>query len=91
MKKSARRARRLPFVRAINRTAEAGTSVGFRVLIDGRPPGAAHGIDVDENGEGTLTGQRLYQLIRQRKPIADRQVEIEFFGSDVELFAITFG
>ena len=65
--------------------------MGFRVLIDGRPPGTAHGIDVDENGEGTLTGQRLYQLIRQRKPIADRQVEIEFFGSDVELFAITFG
>ncbi len=68
-----------------------GTSVRFRVLIDGRPPGAAHGIDVDEQGNGTVTEQRLYQLIRQAKPIADRQFEIEFFDSGVEAFAFTFG
>ena len=67
------------------------TSVRFRVLIDGQPPGAAHGIDVDEQGEGTVTKQRLYQLIRQPKPIADREFQIEFFGSDVEAFAFTFG
>ena len=71
--------------------AAPGTSVRFRVLIDGKPPGAAHGIDVDEQGGGTVTEQRLYQLIRQPKPIADRQFEIEFFGSDVEVFAFTFG
>jgi len=71
--------------------AAPGTSVRFRVLIDGQPPGAAHGIDVDEQGGGTVTEQRLYQLIRQPKPIADRQFEIEFFGSDVEVFAFTFG
>ena len=52
----------------------------FRVLIDGQPPGAAHGVDVDEQGNGTVTEQRLYQLIRQASPIADRQFEIEFLG-----------
>jgi len=71
--------------------ATPGTSVRFRVLIDGQPPGAAHGIDVDEQGDGTVIQQRLYQLIRQPKPIADRQFEIEFLGSGVEVFAFTFG
>jgi thiol-disulfide isomerase/thioredoxin len=71
--------------------APRGTSVRFRVLIDGRPPGAAHGIDVDDQGNGTVTEQRLYQLIRQPKPIADRQFEIEFLDPGVEAFAFTFG
>jgi len=71
--------------------AVRGTSVRFRVLIDGQPPGAAHGIDVDDQGNGTVTEQRLYQLIRQPKPIADRQFEIEFLDSGVEAFAFTFG
>jgi thiol-disulfide isomerase/thioredoxin len=71
--------------------AAPGTSVRFRVLIDGQPPGAAHGIDVDEQGNGTVTEQRLYQLIRQPKPIADRQFEIEFLDPGVEAFAFTFG
>jgi thiol-disulfide isomerase/thioredoxin len=71
--------------------AARGTAVRFRVLIDGQPPGAAHGIDVDDQGNGTVTEQRLYQLIRQPKPIADRQFEIEFLDSGVEAFAFTFG
>jgi hypothetical protein len=71
--------------------AVPATSVSFRVRIDGQPPGAAHGIDVDEQGNGTATEQRLYQLIRQPKPIADRQFEIEFLGPGVEAFAFTFG
>ena len=71
--------------------AARGTSVRFRVLIDGQPPGAAHGIDVDDQGNGTVTEQRLYQLIRQPKPIADRQFEIEFLDPGVEAFAFTFG
>ena len=71
--------------------AAPGTSVRFRVLIDGQPPGAARGSDVDEQGNGTVTQQRLYQLIRQTKPITDRQFEIEFLGSGVEAFAFTFG
>jgi thiol-disulfide isomerase/thioredoxin len=71
--------------------AAPGSSVHFRVLIDGKPPGAAHGVDVDDQGNGTVTDQRMYQLIRQPKPIADRQFEIEFLDSGVEAFAFTFG
>ena len=71
--------------------AARGASVRFRVLIDGKPPGPAHGIDVDDKGYGMVTEQRLYQLIRQPKPIADRQFEIEFLSPGVEVFALTFG
>ncbi len=67
-----------------------GAAVRFRVLIDGRPPGPAHGVDVDEQGDGKVTEQRLYQLIRQPMPIADREFEIEFFDPGVEVFAFTF-
>ena len=68
-----------------------GTSVRFRVAIDGQPPGIAHGVDVDGEGKGTVTQQRLYQLIRQSKPIVDRQFEIEFLDPGVEAFDFTFG
>ena len=44
--------------------AERGPSVPFRVLSDGEPPGAAHGTEVDEGGNGTVSEQRLYQLVR---------------------------
>ena len=71
--------------------AAPGASARFRVLIDGQPPGAAHGTDVDDQGNGTVSEQRLYQLIRQPKPIADRQFEIEFLEPSVEAFAFTFG
>lgn len=63
----------------------------FRALIDGKPPGAAHGIDVDDQGNGMVTEQRLYQLVRQPKPITDRQFEIEFLEPGVEVYAFTFG
>ena len=71
--------------------AVRGTSVRFRVFIDGLAPGEAHGIDVDDQGNGTVTQQRLYQLIRQPGPIADRQFEIEFLDAGVEAFVFTFG
>ena len=71
--------------------AARGTSVRFRVLIDGHAPGAAHGTDVDDQGNGTVTEQRVYQLIRQPKPIADRQFEIEFLDPGAEAFDFTFG
>jgi thiol-disulfide isomerase/thioredoxin len=71
--------------------ATPGAPVKFRVLIDGQPPGVAHGIDVNAQGDGTVTEQRLYQLIRQPGPIVDRQFEIEFFGAGVEAYAFTFG
>ena len=65
--------------------------VRFRVLLDARPPGDAHGSDVDHQGYGTITGQRLYQLIRHPKPIVDRQFTIEFLDAGAEAFAFTFG
>jgi thiol-disulfide isomerase/thioredoxin len=71
--------------------ADQDASVRFRVRIDGQPPGAGHGIDVDEQGNGIAAEQRMYQLIRQPKPIADRQFDIEFLDSGVEAFAFTFG
>jgi len=61
------------------------------VLVDGRPPGNAHGTDVDEQGNGTVIEQRLYQLVRQLKPIADRLFEIEFLDPGVEAYVFTFG
>ena len=66
-------------------------AVPFRVSIDGQPLGANHGSDVDDQGQGRVTEQRLYQLVRQSGPIADRQFEIEFLESGVEAFAFTFG
>jgi thiol-disulfide isomerase/thioredoxin len=68
-----------------------GQSIRFRVRIDGQPPAASHGLDVDDQGNGTVNEQRLYQLIRQPKPIAARQLEIEFVQPGVEAFAFTFG
>ena len=68
-----------------------GMSVQFRVLIDGQPPGAARGIDIDAQGNGILAEPRMYQLIRQPKPITNRQFEIEFASPGVEVFAFTFG
>jgi thiol-disulfide isomerase/thioredoxin len=71
--------------------AAAGTSVRFQVLLDGQPPGAAHGADVDGQGHGTVTEQRLHQLVRQPGPITDRTVEITFLDRGVEAYAFTFG
>ena len=68
-----------------------GTSVPFRVLVDGEPPGAAHGLDADEQGLGTVVHQRLHQLIRERGSITDRTFEITFLGPGVEAYAFTFG
>jgi thiol-disulfide isomerase/thioredoxin len=71
--------------------ASRGASVRFRVLIDQQPPLAAHGSDVDAQGNGTIVEQRLYQLIRQSEPIADRQFDIEFLDPGAEAFVFTFG
>jgi thiol-disulfide isomerase/thioredoxin len=71
--------------------ASRGTSVRFRVFLDGQAPGAAHGSDIDDQGNGMVTDQRLYQLIRQPGPIVDRQFEIAFLDAGVEAFVFTFG
>jgi thiol-disulfide isomerase/thioredoxin len=65
--------------------------VPFRVLLDGEPPGAAHGLDVNEEGHGTLSQQRLHQLIRQPGSIEDRTFEITFLPPGAEAYAFTFG
>lgn len=71
--------------------ATRGTTVRFRVRIDGQPPGDAHGTDLDAQGNGTVTEQRLYQLIRQSEPITDRTFEIEFLDPGAQPFVFTFG
>ena len=63
----------------------------FRVRLDGRAPGAAHGLDVDADGNGVAAEPRLYQLIRQSGVIADHTLEIEFLDAGVEAFSFTFG
>jgi thiol-disulfide isomerase/thioredoxin len=68
-----------------------GTPVRFRVLIDGQVPGAAHGVDVDSQGNGLVTEPRMYQLIRQQGVIVDRLFEIEFLDPGVTTFSYTFG
>jgi thiol-disulfide isomerase/thioredoxin len=68
-----------------------GTSVRLRVLLDGEPPGAGHGTDVDDQGNGTLTDPRLYQLVRQPGPVAERTFEITFLDPGVQAYAFTFG
>ena len=71
--------------------AVSGTAVRFRVRLDGQPPGESHGGDVDEQGNGRVTDQRLHQLIRQRGAISDRTFEITFLDPEVQAFVFTFG
>jgi hypothetical protein len=68
-----------------------GSPIRFRVHLDGQPPGAAHGTDVDDQGNGTLTQPRLYQLIRQPGPITERTFEVTFLDPGVQAYAFTFG
>lgn len=68
-----------------------GTPVRFKVTIDGAAPGGSHGVDVNADGQGTVTGQRLYQLIRQTGKITDRTFKIEFLDPGVQAYAFTFG
>ena len=67
------------------------TPVRFRVGIDGQPPGEAHGSDADSDGNGTLTQQRVYQLIRQPGPVTDRTFEIAFLDPGAQVYCFTFG
>jgi thiol-disulfide isomerase/thioredoxin len=69
----------------------AGQPVRFRVTLDGRPPGVDHGMDTDANGNGTITTQRLYQLVRQANGTGERLFEIEFLDPGVHAYAFTFG
>ncbi len=71
--------------------ATRGTSVPFRVLLDGAAPGVAHGFDVDEGGNGTLADQRLHQLIREPGAVQEHLVEVEFREAGAEAYCFTFG
>jgi thiol-disulfide isomerase/thioredoxin len=71
--------------------ANRGSTIPFRVSLDGASPGDSHGFDVDADGNGMLADQRLYQLIRQPGPITERLVEIEFLASGAEAYCFTFG
>ena len=71
--------------------AAPGTSPRFRVGLDGQPPGQAHGTDTDADGNGTLTQQRTYQLIRQPGPITERTFEITFPDPGAQAYCFTFG
>ena len=71
--------------------AVAAAPVRFRVLIDGQPPGPDHGLDMDGQGTGTVSQPRLYQLIRQAGPVAERTFEITFLDPGVQAYSFTFG
>jgi thiol-disulfide isomerase/thioredoxin len=68
-----------------------GATIGFRVLLDGQPPAAVHGTDVDDHGAGAVTEPRLYQLIRQPGPVTEHTFEITFLDPGVAAYAFTFG
>lgn len=68
-----------------------GKPVRFKVLIDGKAPGDAHGTDVAPDGIGSVTEQRLYNLIRQTGGVKDRTFSIEFLDPGVSAYAFTFG
>ena len=69
----------------------AGGSIPFRVTLDGRPVGDAHGSDVEPDGRGVVRDQNTSQLVRQSGPIASRRFEIEFLEAGVEVYCFTFG
>jgi hypothetical protein len=78
-------------VHLVTGPSRSNGAIPFRVTIDGQPPGPAHGLDVDESGNGTVREQRLYQLVRQPAPIVDRTLAIDFLAEAVDVFAFTFG
>lgn len=71
--------------------APGSAPVPFRVLLDGRPPGDAHGTDVDAEGRGLLDEQNTYQLLRQRERVETRVFELEFEAAGAEAYCFTFG
>ncbi len=71
--------------------ARRDTPIAFRIAIDGQAPQSAHGVDVDEQGNGRITESRMYQLIRQASPVTDRLFEIQFLDAGVDAFSVTFG
>jgi thiol-disulfide isomerase/thioredoxin len=71
--------------------ASSEAEIPLRVFLDGQPAEDARGTDVKAGGNGVVSDQRTYQLIRQSGVIADRRFEIEFLESGVEAYCFTFG
>jgi thiol-disulfide isomerase/thioredoxin len=69
----------------------SGAPARFAVKLDGQPPGDAHGLDVDESGEGAVAEPRMYQLVRQGGRVAQRDFEITFLDAGVRAYVFTFG
>jgi thiol-disulfide isomerase/thioredoxin len=65
--------------------------IPFRVLLDGEPPGASHGVDVDEDGTGLLQDGRMYNLVRAHDTVRERTLHITFLEPGAEAYAFTFG
>ncbi len=68
-----------------------GKPVRFQITVDGKPPADSHGVDTDANGNGVVTGQRLYQLVRATGPVSDHTFEIKFLDPGAQAYAFTFG
>jgi len=69
----------------------ARDAIPFRVLLDGQAPGASHGVDVDDDGNGVLRDGRMYQLVRQHHAVRERTLEIAFDEPGAEAYVFTFG
>jgi thiol-disulfide isomerase/thioredoxin len=72
-------------------STDARKPIPFRVLLDGQAPGPSRGVDVDENGNGSLRDGRMYQLVRQDGDVRERTVEITFHESGAQAYSFTFG
>jgi hypothetical protein len=72
-------------------SAGSRAPIRYRVLVDGAPPGPAHGEDVDADGNGVLSAGRMYQLIRHHDSVQERTVEITFLEPGAEAYSFTFG
>jgi hypothetical protein len=77
--------------RDVNLVLTAAADTRFTVTLDGEPPGDAHGIDIDDDGRGSVSDSRLYQLVRQRDAVRQRTLEITFHGPGVRAYVFTFG
>ena len=71
--------------------AADGKPIRFQVTVDGKPPGADHGSDIDADGNGTVTATKLYQLVRQSGDVSARNFDIRFLDPGVQAYAFTFG
>jgi thiol-disulfide isomerase/thioredoxin len=72
-------------------SSDAGGPIPFRVLLDGRAPRAAGGVDVDEDGHGVLVDGRMYQLVRETGTVHEQTLEITFQAPGAEAYSFTFG